>query len=42
LVKEYLWKRRRDEDDYIIVEHGALMEYERRILGFLEKLCFHS
>jgi hypothetical protein len=27
----YLWKIERDEDDYIIVEHGALMEYERNM-----------
>jgi hypothetical protein len=35
-VEEYLRRRRRDEDDCIIVEHGALMEYDRSIFGFLE------
>jgi hypothetical protein len=41
-VEEYLWRRRRDDDDYIVVKHGTLMEYEKRIIGFLEKLCFHN
>jgi len=27
----YLWRRERNEDHCIIVEHGALMEYERNI-----------
>jgi hypothetical protein len=31
-VEEYLGRRGRNEDHYIIVEHGALMEYERNIL----------
>ncbi len=30
-VKEYIGRRGRDEDHCIIVEHGALMEYERNI-----------
>jgi hypothetical protein len=41
-VEEYLWKKGRDEYHCIIVEHGALMEYEKNIFLFLEKLCFHS
>jgi hypothetical protein len=28
-VEEYLGRRGRDEDHCIILEHGALMEYER-------------
>jgi hypothetical protein len=28
----YLGRKGRDEDHYIIPEHGALMEYERNIL----------
>jgi hypothetical protein len=31
-VEEYLGRRRRDEDRYIIIKHGALMEYDRNIL----------
>jgi hypothetical protein len=31
-VEEYLGRRRRDEEQCIIVEHGALKEYERNIL----------
>jgi hypothetical protein len=31
-VEEYLGRRGRDEYYYIIVEHGALMEYERTII----------
>jgi hypothetical protein len=31
-VEEYLGRRGRDEDNCIIVEHEALMEYERNIL----------
>jgi len=37
-----LEKRERRGPHSIIVEHGVLMEYERKTLGFLEKLCFHS
>jgi hypothetical protein len=31
-VEEYLGIRGRDEYHFIIVEHGALMEFERNIL----------
>jgi hypothetical protein len=31
-VEEYFRRRGRDEYHCIIVEHGALMEYERNIL----------
>jgi hypothetical protein len=41
-VEEYLERRGRDEYHCIIVEHGALMEYERNIFWFMEKLCFHN
>jgi hypothetical protein len=34
------WKRRRDENHYIMVEHVALMEYERNIYLFLENFVF--
>jgi hypothetical protein len=30
-VEEYFRRRGRDEEHCIIIEHGALMEYERNI-----------
>jgi hypothetical protein len=30
-LKVYLWRIERDDDHCIIVEHGALMEYERNM-----------
>jgi hypothetical protein len=33
-IENYIGKRGRDEDHCIIVEHGALMEYERNIFDF--------
>jgi len=37
-VEEYIWRRRKDEYHCIIVEHGALMEYERKTFDFWKGL----
>jgi len=43
-VKRYILEKEEEikKIHCLIVEHGALKEYERNILRFLEKLCFHS
>jgi hypothetical protein len=41
-VKEYLVRRGRNEEHCIIVEHGALMEYEKYILIYGKTLFPYS
>ncbi len=41
-MKEYLVRRGRNEEHCIIVEHGALMEYEKYILIYGKTLFPYS